>query len=94
MIDWDRWGGEPPDRYQITMLVVLSVSVVGLTALQIGLVHTPGRESRPTTNDCEAGLSPAESPENHSATPVGHPLDNASLRCPPEPRGDSLWAND
>jgi hypothetical protein len=94
MIDWERWGGEPPDRYQITMLLILSVAVIGLTALQIGIVDAPGRESRPTTNGCESGLSPTESPDNHSATPVGPPLENASLRCPPDPRGGSLWAND
>ena len=88
MIDWERWGGQPPDRYQIAMLLVLSVAVVGLTALQFGLVDTPGRESRPTTNGCEAGLSPAELPENHSATPIGPPLENASLPCPTEPPGD------
>jgi hypothetical protein len=94
MIDWERWGGEPSDRYQIAMLLVLSVAVIGLTALQIGLVDTPGRESRPTTNGCQSGISPVELPENHSGTPVGHPLDNASLRCPPDTRRDSLWAND
>lgn len=63
MIDWQRWGGEPPDRYQIAMLLVLSVAVVGLTALQVGLVDGP-------------------------------PLENASLRCPTEPRGDSVGPND
>lgn len=87
MIDWDRWGGEPPDRYQIAMLLMLSVALVGLTALQIGLVDVPGRESRPTTNGCEAALSPAELPENYSGTPVGPPLENASLRCAAEPPG-------
>jgi hypothetical protein len=87
MIDWERWGGKPPDRYQIAMLLVLSVSVVGLTALQIGLIDPPGRESRSTTNGCEPPLSPEEPPENHSGTPVGPPLENESLRCPPEPPG-------
>jgi hypothetical protein len=87
MIDWERWGGEPPDRYQIAMLLFFSLAVLGLTALQIGLVDAPGRESRPTTNGCEPAVSPAELSENHSATPVGALLENASLRCPTEPPG-------
>lgn len=85
MIDWDLWGGEPPDRYQIAMLVVLSVAVVGLLALLVGLVDAPGRQPRP--NGCESGLSPVELDADQSATPVGPPLENASLRCAPEPPG-------
>jgi len=92
MIDWERWGGQPPDRYQIAMLVVLSVAVVGLLALLVGIVDAPGREPRP--NGCESGISPTESPENHSGTPVGPPLENASLRCAVEPPVGSGWAND
>lgn len=81
MIDWDRWGGEPPDRYQIAMLVILSVAVVGLLALLGGFVDIPGSEPRPTTDGCEAALSPAEPAENQSKTPVAPMIENASLRC-------------
>ena len=81
MIDWDRWGGEPPDRYQIAMLVVLSVAVVGLLALLGGVVDAPGREPRPTTDGCENALSSAEPAENQSETPTRPMLENASLRC-------------
>ena len=81
MIDWNRWGGEPPDRYQIAMLVVLSVAVVGLLALLAGVVDAPGRESRPTTDGCAAALAPADPAENHTETPVAPMFENASLRC-------------
>ena len=87
MVDWDRWGGEPPDRYQIAMLVLLSVAVVGLLALLAGVVDAPGREPRPATNDCAAALAPADSAENHSETPFDPMIENASLRCGAEPRG-------
>lgn len=81
MIDWDRWGGEPPDRYQIAMLVLLSVTVITLLALLAGVIDAPGREPRPATDDCAAALAPADPAENHSETPVGSMLENASLRC-------------
>lgn len=79
MIDWDRWGGEPPDRYQIAMLVLLSVAVVGLLALLAGVVDAPGREPRPTTNDCATALAPADPAETE--TPFDPMVENASLRC-------------
>jgi hypothetical protein len=81
MIDWNRWGGEPPDRYQIATLLVLSVAVVGLLALLGGVVDAPGSEPRPTTDDCEYGVTPADPAESHSETPVSPMLKNASLRC-------------
>ena len=81
MIDWDRWGGEPPDRYQIATLVVLSVALVGLLALLAGVVDAPGREPRPTTDSCENTLSIAEPVENQSETPAAPMFGNASLRC-------------
>jgi hypothetical protein len=87
MIDWDRWGGEPPDRYQIAMLVILLVAVVGLLALLGGFVDAPGSEPRPTTDGCENALSPAEPAENQSKTPVAPMIENASLRCGADPRG-------
>jgi len=85
MIDWDRWGGEPPDRYQVAMLVVLSVTLVSLLALLAGVVDAPGREPRPTTNDCAAALAPADPAE--TATPFDPMLENASLRCGADTRG-------
>jgi hypothetical protein len=81
MIDWDRWGGEPPDRYQIAMLVLLSVTVITLLALLGGVVDAPGSEPRSTTDGCENVLSPAEPVENQPETPVAPMLENASLRC-------------
>ena len=85
MIDWDRWGGEPPDRYQVAMLVVLSVTLITLLALLAGVVDAPGREPRPTTDDCAAALAPAGPAENYSETPFDPMLENASLRCGADP---------
>jgi hypothetical protein len=93
MIDWDRWGGEPPDRYQIAMLVLLSIAVVGLLALLGGLIDAPGTGPRPTTNGCEAALSPAEPVGNHSGTPADPMLENASLRCSSELPGQRFRTN-
>lgn len=86
MINWDRWGGEPPDRYQIAMLVMLSVAVVGLLALLAGVIDAPGREPPPTTDDCAAALALPDPAENHTETPIGPMLENGSLRCAADPR--------
>ena len=81
MIDWDRWGGEPPDRYQIAMLVVLSVTLITLLALLGGVVDAPGSEPRSPLDGCENALLPAEPIENQSETPARPMFENASLRC-------------
>ena len=82
MIDWDRWGGEPPDCYQIAMLVVLSVTLIMLVAMLSGLVDIPGSGPVPKTDTCESKPSALSSGHNRSSTPKNlSDFENVSVRC-------------